>query len=55
MNYAVINNGIVVNVVMWDGVSQFNPGTGSTLVLIPSNTPVNIGDSYNGTTFTPAA
>jgi hypothetical protein len=51
MNYAIINNGTVINIVLWDGVSPYNPGSGNTLVLIPADTFVNIGYTYNGSTF----
>jgi hypothetical protein len=33
MNYAVVDEkNIVVNVIAWDGVTSYNPGTGLTLV-----------------------
>jgi hypothetical protein len=55
MNYAVVNNSLVTNIVLWDGITPFNPGAGNTLVLIPNGTFVSIGYTYNGTTFAPAA
>lgn len=51
MRYALIQNGIVVNVIEWDGISQFNPDG----ILVQSDT-ANIGDLYNpddGTFTTP--
>lgn len=50
-NYAVIDltNGNVVNVVAWDGVSEYTPGAG--LVLIQSDV-AGIGWAYDGTNFT---
>lgn len=41
--YAVIENGIVVNVIEWDGVTQFDVGAGRTLAPID--------DLPNGVTF----
>ena len=33
MNYAVVDeNGLVVNVIAWDGVSEYNPGVGLTVI-----------------------
>jgi hypothetical protein len=51
MNYAVIDqNGNIVNIIVYDGVSQYNPGEGLTLVQVPENTPAMIGGTYlNGT------
>lgn len=49
--YAIIENGIVVNLVVWDGVSKWSPPAGSTAILIPADTSVSIGYTYNGTTF----
>ena len=35
-HYAVINaDGLVVNTVVWDGVSEYDPGAGLTLVPLP--------------------
>lgn len=50
-NYAVIDvNGLVVNVVLWDGVSEWTPGAG--LRAIPNvGQQGSIGDTWNGTTF----
>lgn len=49
MRYALIVAGVVSNIVEWDGSRQF-PAAGT---LVQSDA-ANIGDSYNGTTFTPA-
>lgn len=43
MRYAVINNNIVENVIIWDGVSEYV--TDAQLVLIEDQT-VDIGYSY---------
>lgn len=53
-NYALVNNGTVVNVIEWDGVSPYSPPSGSTVVPVSGN--VGIGWSYTNGTFTaPAA
>lgn len=46
MNYAVINEeNLVINVISWDGISQYNPGAGLSLIQSES---ASIGDTYNG-------
>ena len=42
MRYAVIENGVVINVIVWDGVTPYDPGEGITVVQ--SDT-LNIGDT----------
>ena len=34
-DYAVVADGKVVNVIVWDGVSSYDPGEGLTLVPLP--------------------
>lgn len=56
-NYAIVDDGMVVNVIVWDGntnVSEggWQPSTGAIAVAIPGNTVVEIGATYDGTTFT---
>ena len=34
-HYAVVADGKVVNVIVWDGVQPFDPGAGVTLVPLP--------------------
>lgn len=44
--YAVLDlQNVVVNMVMWDGVSLYNPGEGLRLVLIDNNPSVWIGST----------
>lgn len=45
MNYAVILNDVVTNIVVWDGVSNWSPSEG-VAVLIPEETSVLIGFNY---------
>ncbi len=39
--YAVIEDGVVVNIIVWDGESEYDPGDGVTLVEAGD---YNIGD-----------
>lgn len=50
-NYAVVENGSVINVVVWDGVSEWAPPDGAIAVDIPDDVPVGIGWLYDGSTF----
>ncbi|MFL9904285.1 hypothetical protein PQR71_40210 [Paraburkholderia fungorum] len=55
-NYALVNNGTVVNVIEWDGASPYMPPSGDTVVPLPGNS--GIGWTYASGTFsapTPAA
>jgi len=42
-NYAMIENGVVTNVCLWDGETPFNPGDDITLVIIPEGSLAWIG------------
>ena len=53
MIYAIIENGIVQNVVEWDGISQWVPPDGTTLVLIPDGVHTGIGATYSDGQFGP--
>lgn len=48
-NYAVVENGSVINVVVWDGQSEWTPAAG---VAISANENVGIGWSYSDGAFT---
>lgn len=51
-NYALVENGTVVNTIVWDGdTNNWTPPDGAAVVLIPSDQPVSIGWTYNGSTF----
>jgi hypothetical protein len=50
-NYAIIENGVVTNIVVWDGGDDWTPPAGSTAVLVPADTFVSIGYTSDGTTF----
>ena len=51
MNYAVVLNDVVTNVVVWDGASDWSPSEG-VAVLIPEETSVLIGFNYIDGIFT---
>lgn len=44
--YAIIENGVVTNIVEWDGISNWSPPTGTTLAQIPDGTSTGIGSTY---------
>jgi hypothetical protein len=51
MNYAIIENGIVVNTIEWDGSTPWEAPAGSTIVQIPDGAYVGIGSTYAGGVF----
>jgi hypothetical protein len=52
MEYAVIENGVVTNTVIWDGITDWAPPEGSSLEPIPDGTMAGIGWTYLAGTFT---
>lgn len=52
MNYAAIKDGIVINVIVWDASSEYDPGEGVGLVCI-DGIEAGIGWSYANGVFTP--
>lgn len=52
MNYAVVENGVVVNTIVWDGDAWTSP-IGSTAIPIPDGAYVGIGSTYANGTFGP--
>ena len=44
--YAIVKNNIVENIVMWNGITPFNPGEGATLVEINNLPKTKIGYTY---------
>ena len=44
--YAHVENGVVTNVSIWDGETNYNPPDGVTMVLADENT--RIGGTYDG-------
>jgi hypothetical protein len=53
MNYALIENGIVVNVIVWDGdTSTWAPPAEFSALAIPAESIATIGWLCDGTNFT---
>lgn len=52
-SYAIVENGVVVNVILWGGDNTtWQPPKGSTAIEITDITgPANIADTYDGSTF----
>jgi hypothetical protein len=46
----MIQNGLVVNIAVWDGVTPWSP-EGFIVVQVPEGLTVSSGWSYNGTSF----
>ena len=44
--YAHVENGVVMNLSNWDGVAEYNPGDGVTMILADEN--ARIGGTYDG-------
>ena len=53
MRYAQIKDNLVINVIVWDGETPYDPGEGITLVKCPDK--VGVGFTYDGKKFTAPA
>lgn len=51
--WAVVDDGIVVNLIVWDGESPWSPPSDARVIEIPDDSPVDIGWSYDGSNFAP--
>ncbi|WP_157639445.1 hypothetical protein [Burkholderia ubonensis] len=51
MIYAIVQNGIVVNMIEWDGVTSWSPPIGMIAVQVPTNAYVGIGSTYSNGVF----
>lgn len=49
--YAVVKNSFVINVIEWDGMTEYNPGDSLELILADGKT-VAIGYTWSGENFT---
>lgn len=47
--YAVVDNNVVINVIIWDGISEWKPEAGN---LVPLNGDAGIGWTYSDGVFT---
>jgi len=55
-NYAIVENGIVTNIIVWDGETKYDAGVPTPPVLIPDGAFVTTGylwDTTNGFTAPP--
>ena len=48
--YAIVENGIIINIVTWDGVSDWKPSNGQA-VKIPDDQSISINDRYKNGKF----
>ncbi|CAM2295030.1 hypothetical protein [Ralstonia mannitolilytica] len=53
--YAIVHDGNVLNIVVYDGQEEWVPTTGTELVEIPPDIFVDIGYIYLGGKFSPPA
>lgn len=55
MKFALVSNGIVINVSEWDGdITKWDPALlGYDAIQLPDDTDVSAGHEYDGATFTP--
>lgn len=47
MSHALVENGIVVNVIVWDGVTLLDLPESLSLVAVPADANVSIGHAYD--------
>ena len=52
-SYAIVESGIVSNIVLWDGTSEWDAPEGAHVVPIADGTLVCLGYMYDGTKFSP--
>lgn len=51
--YALVKDGVVVNIVVWDGSDSWEPPSGTSAVAVTDQTgPAYIGGTYSGGAFT---
>lgn len=50
--YAIVEGDVIVNVIVWDGATEFVPPTGMQAVQIPANVYTGIGGTYSNGVFT---
>lgn len=51
--YAVVREGVVENVVEWDGESDWNPPEGSVAIMLKPGETTGPGWAYDGDIYTP--
>jgi hypothetical protein len=50
--YAVVVDGLVANVVLWDASAAWEPPQNAVLVQLTKSQAVDVGNSYDGKSFT---
>ncbi|WP_156437992.1 hypothetical protein [Burkholderia sp. BDU5] len=51
--YALVKGGVVENVILWDGESEWCAPEEMALSPIPGNVSVGVGYSFDGTSYAP--
>jgi hypothetical protein len=51
-NYAVVQDGLVINTILWDGIAEWAPPEGSEAIPVPDGETVGTGYAYAGGVFT---
>jgi hypothetical protein len=46
-NYAIVENGVVINIIEWDGAEEFESPSGQDVVIIPDDVIAGIGYTYS--------
>ena len=52
MKYAVISNGLVVNIILWDGEAPYTAPEGCQLIALQADE-AEVGSTYSNGVFTP--
>lgn len=56
MTYAIIDGShTVINIIRWDGASEYDPGEGNSLVVVPDDIQIEVGWTYTDGVFLPLA
>jgi hypothetical protein len=45
--YAIVLDGVVSNIIVWDGVAVWSPPVGSVVVALDADQPCDIGWTYD--------
>jgi hypothetical protein len=53
--YAIVSNGVVVNIIVWDGDnSNWQPPSGSQAIPVPADIQMGMGSTYSDGVFSAA-
>ncbi|CAB3720242.1 hypothetical protein LMG22037_04702 [Paraburkholderia phenoliruptrix] len=50
-SYAIVENGVVSNVILWDGQTEWTPPPGSTVMKLADGIECGPGYTFDGTNF----